>query len=235
MDTYQVESTLQERAVFQDSYKIFLRKRGGHACMMSIVFIVLFPFGTIATRLPLRGIRVITRIHAPIQILGLAMMIGAMGLGIDMAKNDLHLISPPQDHIVVGLLACSMIILFQPALGILAHLRYKRTGQKSPLSIAHRWIGRVGIILGWVNTVLGFRLVGWELVPTHSLIRSYVLLGVLGGLWFFLIILDAFRARWQKKERISSLSLRWRRGIVVNGNHPEKKSSGGLESGVPGS
>jgi hypothetical protein len=235
METYQVESTLQERAFFHDGYKIFLRKRGGHACMMSIVFIVLFPFGTIATRLPLRGVRVITRIHAPIQILGLAMMIGAMGLGIDMAKNDLHLISPPKDHIVVGLLACSLILFFQPALGILAHLRYKKTGQKSPLSLAHRWIGRVGIILGWVNSVLGFRLVGWDLVPEHSIIRSYVLLGVLGGLWFFLIALDAFRTRWQRKERISSLSLRWRRGIVVDSNRMEEKSSGALESGVPGS
>ena len=209
-------SSLQARALFEDSYKIFLRKRNAHACMMSIVFIVLFPLGAISLHLPLRGTRVVSRIHGPIQILGLAMMIGAMGLGIDMAKNDLHYISPPKAHVVIGLLTTSMIILFQPALGLWQHLNFKKTGQKSVFSYIHRWIGRVAIILGWINTALGFQLVSFELIKTSSLVREYVLLGVLGGFWFFLVALDGLRSHWLKKRNLSSFVLRWDHGIKLS-------------------
>lgn len=71
---------------------------------MSIVSIVLFPLGAISLHLPLNGVvrRVVIHVHAPIQIVGLAMMVGAMGFLIDIAKNDLHYISPARVHVVLG-------------------------------------------------------------------------------------------------------------------------------------
>src|ERR1700742_1800354 len=110
------QHSLQKRSYYKDSIKIFNRKRNAHACMMSIVFIVLFPLGAISMHLPLRGVRVTTRIHAPIQILGLAMMIGAMGLGIDIADVDLNFFAKgtsTKAHVVIGLLTCSTLILIQ--------------------------------------------------------------------------------------------------------------------------
>jgi len=160
--------------------------------MMSIVFIILFPLGAMSLHLPFK--RAVPYIHVPIQLLGISMMIGAMGLGIDMAKNDLHYLHHP--HAIIGLLATSSIILFQPALGILQHRHFKQTGEKSNFGYAHRWFGRVMICVGWINTGLGFQLTGIRtIVPMHYVIQEYVLLGIFGGVWAALVVFDAVRKR----------------------------------------
>lgn len=125
--------------------------------MMTIVFIVLFPLGAISLHLPLKPVsrRVIARIHAPTQVLGLAMMIGAMGLGFDITKNNLHYISRLHVHMVLGLLLTSLVVLLQPVLGILQHFYFKKTQEKSVFAYAHRWSGRVLIVLGLSNS-------GWD-------------------------------------------------------------------------
>ncbi|KIW59554.1 hypothetical protein PV05_03997 [Exophiala xenobiotica] len=212
----QPDHALDKRAYFQDSYKIFHRKRNAHACIMSIVFIVLFPLGAISQHLPLKGVRVTSRIHAPIQILGLAMMIGAMGLGIDIAKNDLNYFSHGQikAHVVIGLLVTSTIIAIQPAMGLLQHGHFKKTGGKSAFAYVHRWTGRVMICLGWINSGLGFQLVGiGQVVKAHSLVRNFVIMGVLGGIWFLLMGTDALRSHFLHKNRLSSYRIQWNRGL----------------------
>ncbi|KIW10847.1 hypothetical protein PV08_10146 [Exophiala spinifera] len=204
---------IEKRAYFEDSYKIFLRKRNAHACMMSIVFIVLFPLGAIAQHLPLKGMRVTSRVHAPIQLLGLAMMIGAMGLGIDIAKNDLNYFTPVKAHVAIGLLVTCTVIVVQPAMGILQHRQFKRTGGRSVFAYVHRWTGRVVICLGWINSGLGFQLVGIPPVKTHSLVRNFVIMGVLGGAWFLLVGTDGLREHVWHKNRLSSYCLGWSRGF----------------------
>lgn len=226
------EPSLQKRAYFDDSYKIFIRKRNAHACMMSIVFIVLFPLAAISLHLPLQGVRVVSRIHAPIQILGLAMMIGAMGLGIDIAADDLDLFDHPiKAHVVIGLLTTSTLILFQPAMGLLQHRYYRRTGQKSVYAYIHRWLGRVAICLGWINSGLGFQLVGLDHVATHSLVRNFVIMGVIGGLWFLLMGVDGYRSHWAHKERLSSFSAEWQKGIKLRAVRGEDQSSEAAKKG----
>ncbi len=191
-----------------DSIKIFNRKRNAHACIMSIVFLVLYPLGAISLHLPLpsslRKIRIVPSVHAPIQILALAMMIGAMGLGIDIAREmGFFSRGSVPAHVVIGLLATCMIILIQPAMGILQHLHFRKTGEKSVYGYIHRWNGRVAIILGMINQGLGFQLVGiGTIVHAHSLIRNFVILGVLGGIWFTLAMWDAFGGLVRKKESV---------------------------------
>lgn len=190
--------------------QIFNRKRNGHACMMSIVFLVLYPLGAISLHLPLppslKKIRIVPFVHVPIQIIGLAMMIGAMGLGIDIARQ-LDFFSPSVPvpaHVVIGLLATSMIILVQPAMGILQHMHFRKTGRKSIFGYIHRWNGRVAIILGMINQGLGFQLTGIGLVvEPHSLIRNFTILGVLGGIWFALAMWDCFRGASRKKKSVA--------------------------------
>ena len=175
---------------------------------MSIVFIVLFPLGAISLHLPLKGYRVIPFVHAPIQVLGLAMLIGAMGLGIDIAKNDLFYFSGTVPaHVAIGLLTCSMIILLQPAMGLLQHQYYKRHGERSIFSHIHRWNGRIFIILGWVNSGLGLHLARqMGLIGSHSFVRNFVLMGVLGGLWFMLVGVDSLRKYYLKRDKLSAYS-----------------------------
>ncbi|OAL25415.1 hypothetical protein AYO20_10449 [Fonsecaea nubica] len=232
------DSSLQKRAFYEDGYKIFIRKRNAHACMMSIAFIVLFPLGAISLHLPLRGVRVVKFIHAPIQILGLAVMIGAMGLGIDIADVDLNYFSSSTStkaHVVIGLLATSALILFQPALGLLQHRYFKKTGKKSMFAYIHRWLGRIAICLGWINSGLGFQLVPISLVATHSLVRNFVIMGVLGGIWFFLIGWDGYRHHWVKKNKMSAYRLGWDKGVVLRRQQAEEegiKEAGNSEDQV---
>ncbi len=172
---------------------------------MSIVFIVLYPLAALSLHIPSplrpKRLRVVPHIHAPIQVLALVMMIGAMGLGIDIA-HDLHYWSPVRAHIVIGLIATCTIILVQPAMGVLQHLHFKRTGGRSVYGYVHRWVGRVAIVLGWVNSGLGFQLVGiGTIVHAHSLVRNFIIMGVLGGLWLLLVVWDGLRGRRGGSEK----------------------------------
>ena len=200
----QPEHALSKRFIFADSYSTYIHKRHAHGCIMSIVFIVLLPLGAIMLHLPLRPIPVITRLHAPIQLLALALLIGAMGLGIDIARNDIHYLGPGSGstptHIIFGLVICCCLILFQPALGILQHLHFRKHGNKSLFGHVHRWLGRALIVCGWANSCLGFELVGWEFIKTHNRVRNFVIMGILGGLWWGLIGVNAVRRYVMKRD-----------------------------------
>ena len=174
--------------------------------MMSIVFLILYPLGAMSLHLPLppslRKILIVPSVHVPIQILGLAMMVGAMGLGIDIA-TELHFFSTRAvpAHVVIGLLATSMIIVIQPAMGILQHLHFRKTGGKSIFGHIHRWNGRVAIILGMINQGLGFQLVGiGTVVEPHSLIRNFVITGLFAGIWLLLVIWDEFKGGLKRNK-----------------------------------
>ncbi len=53
-------------------------------------------------------------------------------------------------HQVIGLIAFGLI-LFQFAIGLIHHLRYKRTQQATKMKPVHIWLGRIVIPLGVVN------------------------------------------------------------------------------------
>jgi hypothetical protein len=129
-------------------------------------------------------------------------MIGGMGLGIDIA-TELHFFSTRAvpAHVVIGLLATSMIILIQPAMGILQHLHFRKTGGKSIFGHIHRWNGRVAIILGMINQGLGFQLVGiGTVVAPHCLIRNFVITGLFAGIWLLLVTWDEFRGGLKRNK-----------------------------------
>jgi len=218
LNAEQVSADSNGQVIYDDPLKIFNRKRNAHACMMSIVFLVLYPLGAISLHLPLppslRKIRIVPSVHVPIQILGLAMMIGAMGLGINIAQ-DLRMFSGSVPaHVIIGLLTTSTLILIQPAMGILQHLHFRKTGGKSIFGYIHRWTGRIAIILGMINQGLGFQLTGiGTIVHADSLIRNFVVLGVLGGIWFALASWDAIRGELKK-----------RRGVVGDGEGKRETS-----------
>ena len=194
--------------VYNDPLNIFYRKRNAHACMMSVVFLVLYPLGAISLHLPLpkflRKIPIVTSVHVPIQILGLAMMIAALGLGIDIAA-DLHYFSHKhvKAHVIIGFLATGMIIVIQPVMGILQHLHFRKTGEKSIFAYIHRWNGRIAVILGMINQGLGFQLVGiGTVVHAHSLVRNFVILGVFGGIWLALACWDWLRGGLERRKTV---------------------------------
>lgn len=49
-------------------------------------------------------------------------------------------------------------MFFQPILGFVHHLQFKKTGVRSAWSYVHLWVGRVCITLGIINGGLGLML-----------------------------------------------------------------------------
>jgi len=201
-DPLETRDAIDKRTV-EDSYKILKRIRNGHACIMSIVFIVLFPLGAISIHLPIDRVpflrntylkRKVTAIHAPIQLLALVLMLGGMALGVRMALDFDYLTLPTRAmyaHPVIGLVVVCTIVVFQPILGTLQHMYFKKTGRKSIYAYMHRWIGRSAIILGIINNGLGFQLARNDTyIPNTSLIRNFVIAGGLALIWFALVIYD---------------------------------------------
>jgi len=188
-----------------DSFQKLNRMRNAHACIMSIVFIILYPLGAIFLRFPIDRTpflkntylrNKVPAMHAPVQLLALVMMIGAMGLGIRLAHDLEFFNNPVHAHIVIGLLVCAVIILVQPAMGILQHMHFRKTGGKSWFGIIHRWTGRIAILLGIVNNGLGFQLAedwGGVNVPMSSYYRNFIIAGVLALIWLGLAVYDEFR------------------------------------------
>jgi len=200
------EGQLQERQLHEkrdvDSYKILNRKRNAHACIMSIVFIILYPLGAISVHLPIDRMPLlrnsylkqkILAIHAPIQILGFVMMVGGLALGIKIALDLGFFESSVPAHIIIGLLVTCTIIVFQPVMGILQHRYFKKTGGRSIFGHIHRWVGRFAIVLGIINNGLGFQLAEEDIeVPTKSYVRNFTIMGVLVTIWLGLIVYDEF-------------------------------------------
>lgn len=206
-EVHEVHDRLSTRDVQQkrdfDSFKVFNRKRNAHACIMSIVFIILYPLGAISIHLPIENIpyfkntylkKKVTAMHIPIQVIGFIMMVGGMALGIRIGYNLGYLEDPVHAHVVIGLLVVCTIIVFQPVMGILQHRHFKRTGGRSIFAYLHRWTGRCAIILGMINSGLGFQLAETNLiVPTSSYIRNFILIGVFVSIWLSLVVYDEFR------------------------------------------
>lgn len=188
-----------------DNFIIFNRERNAHACIMSIVFIVLYPLGAISIHLPIEHIhflkntylkKKVMAMHAPIQVLACVMMTGGLALGIRLACYLNYFDDPVESHVVIGLSVVLIILVFQPIMGLIQHRHFKKTaGGKSIFAYLHRWIGRSAVVLGMINSGLGFQLaqVSGFPVPTGAYITNYVFLGVLVAVWLSLVVRDNLR------------------------------------------
>lgn len=208
----EIQDQLDERGVYQkrniDTFEIFNKKRIAHAYIMLIVFIVLYPLGAISIHLPIERMpylkdtylkKKVTAMHVPIQIIGVIMMVAGMALGIRIAHDINYLEHPVSAHVVIGLVVVCTIVVFQPIMGILQHLHFKKRGGKSIFAHLHRWIGRGAIVLGMINSGLGFQLAKTNVIVTTTwYIWSYVLLGVFVSIWCSLVVYDKFRIHQPK-------------------------------------
>lgn len=140
--------------------------RIGHATIMSLVFVVLFPLSALTLYLPYAN--KVRHIHAPLQIITIILMIAGLGLGVKLGNqvNDLD-----GYHMVIGYLIVAWMVIFQPTLGLLQHLHFRKVGARSIWGHGHRWVGRAVILLGVVNGGLGFKYaggVGSDDVPLYA-------------------------------------------------------------------
>ncbi|KAL4814421.1 hypothetical protein BDW67DRAFT_177120 [Aspergillus spinulosporus] len=164
-----------------------------HGFIMSIAFVLLFPFFGLLVAIPMRG--VVVKLHAPLQIFTLFSVIVGMGLGVKMGTDGDIL---DHAHPILGLIVVGLLILLQPAMGLLQHLHFRRTGEKSIYAILHRWLGRLAIILGVITGGLGFQLVGIDsspYTPKSAVIAYCVIAGVMGFVYVAVQVLRTVRER----------------------------------------
>jgi len=171
----------------------FNRRRTAHGLIMAFVFLILLPGGAL-TRHLIRSPKTIPYIHAPFQLFALAAAVAGLGLGVSMAL-DIGEISAY--HPVIGMTTVSALIAFQPLLGLLQHLNYRKNGTKSPSAYAHRWLGRTLIVLGIINGGLGFMFagIGAPGVPTAAVIAYGVIAGFIGIVYILTLLLSATRLK----------------------------------------
>ncbi|OJJ66115.1 hypothetical protein ASPBRDRAFT_59979 [Aspergillus brasiliensis CBS 101740] len=173
------------------------KRRKAHAIIMILVFVIFFP--SFALMLHLIPYSKIVYVHASFQLFTLALAIAGFGIGISMARS-LGLIGTY--HPIVGMVTVPCLILFQPAMGLLQHRYFRKTGGKSAFAYLHRWLGRCLITLGVINAGLGFRLtgVGLSIAPVGAVIAYSVVAGIVGIVYALVVVL------WPRRKRRLSAS-----------------------------
>ncbi|KAF3040196.1 hypothetical protein E8E11_007935 [Didymella keratinophila] len=127
-----------------------------HGVLASLAFVILFPAGSILIRLG--SFRGAWLVHGLFQIFAYLVYTAAFGLGIWLAQqapSQVGLLG--QYHPIIGLLLFALLF-FQPILGYIHHLRYKKLQRRTFWSYGHLWLGRIAITLGMINGGLGLLL-----------------------------------------------------------------------------
>ena len=174
--------------------------RSSHAIIMSLVFLVIFPGAALTLYLPYA--QKVRYVHAPLQVLALILSIVGLALGVVLGQRVRQL---DGYHQIIGYLVIGVLILFQPALGIMQHLHYRKTGGKSVMGVGHRWLGRSMIILGIINGGLGFVQsgpIGSTYVPSYAVVAYSIVAGVVGFIYVSVLLATSFRSKHSKQPRV---------------------------------
>lgn len=115
-------------------------------------------------------------------------------------------------HPIIGIVLL-VLIFFQPVLGFVHHLMFKRHSRRTFWSYGHLWLGRIIITLGIINGGLGLRFAQrFPLAPpTNGYIIGY---SVAAGIMWLLYVLSVI------------VGERRRRGVKETAPQPDKEASG---------
>ena len=123
-----------------------------HAVMAALAFGFIFPSGGILIRLA--SFPRLWLAHGIVQLLAYFLYIAAFALGVYMASHA-RLIN--EAHPILGIVVF-VLIIFQPVLGFVHHVAFKKYSRRTVWSYAHVWLGRIAITLGIINGGLGLQL-----------------------------------------------------------------------------
>jgi hypothetical protein len=126
-----------------------------HGVLASLAFVIFFPAGSIAIRVA--SFPGVLWFHAAFQVFAYMTYTAAFGLGIWLALpvSGGHYIS--SYHAIIGIIVFCLIF-FQPILGWMHHVLFKKYNHRTMWSYAHIWVGRIAITLGIINGGLGLLL-----------------------------------------------------------------------------
>ena len=94
-------------------------------------------------------------------------------------------------HPIIGIVVIA-VLFFQPIGGYLAHRLYAKNEKATSPSVAHRWIGRIFLVLGAINGGLGLQL---GANSRKGEIAYGVITGVSFAIWGASILFDHVRSK----------------------------------------
>ncbi|KAK3371021.1 hypothetical protein B0T24DRAFT_304618 [Lasiosphaeria ovina] len=124
-----------------------------HGFLMGTAFMVLFPLGAVLMRTasgnPFKR-------HWVVQLVATGLAWTGAAVGLVMTRFRL----PTTLHQWLGIAIVSALAV-QAVLGWRHHVVFLRLRRRTWISHAHIWLGRSGIVAGWVNILLGMMLSGY--------------------------------------------------------------------------
>ncbi|KAH7048254.1 hypothetical protein B0J12DRAFT_711210 [Macrophomina phaseolina] len=161
------------------------------ACVASVIF---FPIGAISIRL--FSFPHLVWFHAAMQVFAYTIYIAALVIGVYFVT--------PEDllkdyHLIIGILV-SVHLFFQPILGLVHHVFFKKFGRRTFWSYAHLWLGRIIITLGIINGGLGL------LLTDNAGDSVYIAYGTIASLIWLAYAAAALYGKLKRKTTTSPLA-----------------------------
>lgn len=125
-----------------------------HAICLAGSFLLLFPVGVMLLRW--FGL---FKFHWMLQVAASAICFLGLICAIAMSVIDPEFASFNQAHQILGIIAVA-VLFPQIYFGYAHHRNYKKLGQRTTISHFHLWSGKLIVLLGMVNAVIGFVLAG---------------------------------------------------------------------------
>ncbi|CAI6092710.1 unnamed protein product [Clonostachys chloroleuca] len=161
-----------------------------HGIIMSALFLVLYPAGAII--MPLFGNWFY---HAVEQCIAYLIMWVGFGLGVTYASYAGMF--GKQTHTQMGTI-CVVLLSFQPVLGYLHHLDYKKHNRTGLLGRIHSWHGRGLMIVGIVNGGFGLQMTGQV---GSAWFIAYVTIAVIVSAGYVGAIVYSMSSRMKQRNR----------------------------------
>lgn len=161
-----------------------------HGVLAALAFVILFPSGAIAIRLA--SFTGVVWLHAAFQVFAFLVYIAAFGLGVYLA-TEMNMID--HHHPIIGIVVL-VLLFFQPILGFLHHLFFKKYTSRTLWSYAHIWTGRIAVTIGIINGGLGLRWADSMGLSSKGGIIAYgVIAGLVWVVWVAAIVVGESRRK----------------------------------------
>lgn len=160
-----------------------------HGVLAALAFVIFFPVGSILIRLgSFRGLWIV---HGLFQLFAYVVYLAAFGIGVWMINNiPINLLH--NYHPTIGIVVF-VLLFFQPILGFIHHLKFKKYSRRTIWSYGHLWLGRIIITLGMINGGLGLLLASDA--PTFTGFAAsrgqMIVYGVIAGIMWLLWVAAA--------------------------------------------
>ena len=182
----------------QVSDSLLHKKRIAHGVMTSVAFVLLFPnFALTLHLIPSRW--TVAWIHAPLQMFAIALAIAGAAIGYSVSED---LQEPGTYHPIIGYVAMAGVVIFQPVLGIVQHIQFRKSGKKTLYGALHRWFGRLFSALGIINGGIGFHYAPAYNpdIPPASPIVYGIISGLVGVFYVFVLYWKKYRPRFKSQK-----------------------------------